>query len=57
MITISLLLIMVRIAVIVMVWQDNHKAASALVAQGIKENNQSKLERSSKSYHLFKNRE
>ena len=30
-ITISLLLIMVRIAVIVMVWQDNHKAASALV--------------------------
>ena len=48
---------MVRIAVIVMVWQDNHKAASALVAQGIKENNQSKLERSSKSYHLFKNRE
>ena len=30
-ITISLLLIMVRIAVIVMVRQDNHKAASALV--------------------------
>ena len=30
-ITTSLLLIMVRIAVIVMVWQDNHKAASALV--------------------------
>ena len=49
MITISLLLIMVRIAVIVMVWQDNHKAASALV--GVKKHCQQGKASTSTVYH------
>ena len=48
-ITISLLLIMVRIAVIVMVWQDNHKAASALV--GVKKHCQQGKASTSTAYH------